>query len=284
MKIADILQQLERIDRVVPLEGERYATCLATYEAASDQRQRILAWFAGDVVPGLSSERAAVLSVGCGAGELDRELLAAGAEAVSEVSYVGIEPDTNQCQRFAASMGFADDENVQVEAHNTSFEAFGEDRRFDVVLMVHSLYYMDDPCGAIAKALELVRDGGRLVILIASNDRLNELSSSFWKLTSAGATWFSEDLSDHLSELEVSFERKRIEATLDVTACCEPVSERGVRIADFLAQVSTGELPQPLRGMIYTYLDEASERVHEQRRLPHNVDAFTIDPAAPRSR
>lgn len=284
MKIADIIQQLERLDRVLPLEGERYATCLTTYEAASNQRERILAWFTGAVVPELTTERATVLSVGCGAGELDRKLLAAGAEIASEVSYVGIEPDARQCESFTACMGFEDDESVVIEAHNTSFEDFPGRRRFDVVLLVHSLYYMDDPRGAIEKALGLVRDGGSLVILIASNDRLNELSSCFWELTSEGATWFSEDLSEHLEGLELPFERKRIEATLDVTACCEPGSERGIRIADFLAQVSTRELPQPLREMIFAYIDEASHRADGRRWLPHNVDAFTISPVAPLSR
>jgi SAM-dependent methyltransferase len=284
MKIADITQRLARLDRVLPLEGDRYATCLATYEAASNQRERILAWFTGEVVPGLSAERSTILSVGCGAGELDRKLLEASAGVASEISYVGIEPDPRQCESFAASMGFEDDARIEVEAQNTSFEDFDERRRFDLVLMVHSLYYMDDPGGAIEKALGLVRDGGRLVILIASNDKLNELSSCFWELTSQGTTWFSEDLGAHLEDLELQFERERIEARLEVTACCEPGSERGIRIADFLAQVSTRELPQPLRGMIFAYLEEASHREGGSRWLPHNVDAFTIGPAAPRSR
>ena len=79
MKIADVRQELEFLDRVEPLAGERYASCLATYEAASTQRSQIAAWFEGDVVPELSPESARVLSVGCGAGDLDRKLLAAGA-------------------------------------------------------------------------------------------------------------------------------------------------------------------------------------------------------------
>lgn len=276
MKIADILQELERLDHVRPLEGERYASCLATYEAASNQREQILAWFAGDVVPELSSKSTRILSVGCGAGDLDRELLAAGAGHASEVSYVGIEPDTRQCDRFVASMAFDAEDSVEVEAHNMGFEEFGDDRSFDLVLMVHSLYYMVDPRAALEKAIDLVSAEGRLVILIAANDRLNELSSSFWELTTETPSWFSEDLSAHLDAIEVPFERRRIEASLDVTACCGPGSDRGVRIVDFLAQVSTSELPQPLRDMIFEYLDQTSDRAGGRRWLPHNVDAFVI--------
>jgi len=277
MKIADIRHVLKRLDHVAPLEGERYAACLETYEAASNQRERILAWFKDNVIPALSRERAWILSVGCGAGDLDKEILAAGAEHASAVAYFGLEPNARQCERFISRMGFENNRNIRVEAHNIGFDAFNENRRFDLVLMVHSLYYMADPKLALENALGLVNDEGRLAVLIASNDTLNELASSFWGLENERLTWFSEDLSEHLDKVGVPFECKRIEATLDVTACCEPDSERGIRIADFLAQVPTGQLPERLRHMIFNYVDETSHRDGEKRWLPHNVDAFTIE-------
>jgi len=276
-KIADIRQVLERIDHVIPLEGECYAACLETYEGASNQRERILAWFKDDVVPELSTEHARILSVGCGAGDLDKELMAAGAKQASTVSYVGLEPNARQCERFVSRMGLKNDQDIRVEAHNVGFETFNDKRRFDLVLMVHSLYYLADPVLALENALRLVNDEGRLVVLIASNDKLNELSSSFWKRGNGRQTWFSEDLSEHLEKVGIPFKCKRIQATLDVTACCEPDSGRGIRIADFLAQVPTGELPERLRRMIFNYLKATSHRDGEKRWLPHNVDAFTIE-------
>ena len=176
-------------------------------------------------------------------------------------------------------MEYASPSRVRVAAHNTRFEEIDEDQRFDLVLLIHSLYYMENPEWALEKARGLVDDEGRLAILIASNDTLNELSSTFWELERDGPVWFSEDLSGHLEERGVPFERKRIQAKLDVTACCEPDSERGVRIADFLAQVHTSELPERLRRMIFAYLDGTSHRDGQRRWLQHNVDAFTIEPA-----
>ena len=276
MNIKDIRQELALLNNVAPLEGQRYATCLHTYESASNQRELILGWFTDHVIPQLSTDRASFLSVGCGAGDLDEKILAAGKEHASTVSYVGLEPDSRQCERFISRMVFENDRNIRVEAYNTCFEEFTEQRRFDLVLMVHSLYYMDDPKLALENALNLVSEFGRLVILIASNDTLNELSSSFWELENGGSTWFSEDLSRHLEKRGVTFERKRIEATLDITSCCEPLSEQGARIADFVAQVPTGELPLRLRRMIFSYLEATSQRDGDMRWLPHNVDAFII--------
>ena len=276
MNIKAIRQELALLNHVAPLEGQRYATCLQTYEAASNQRELILGWFTEHVVPQLSTDHASFLSVGCGAGDLDKKILAAGKEHSSFVSYVGLEPDSGQCERFLSRMVLEKDQNIRVEAHNTCLEKFTEQRRFDLVLMVHSLYYMDDPRLALENALNLVDESGRLVILIASNDTLNELSSSFWELENGGSTWFSEDLSAYLEKLGVTFERKRIEATLDITSCCEPHSEQGIRIADFVAQVPTGELPLRLRRMIFSYLEATSHRDGDMRWLPHNADAFII--------
>ncbi len=276
MKIEDIRQVLERMDRISPLEGERYAACLETYEAASNQRERILAWFKDEVAPELATDHAQILSVGCGAGVLDKELLAAGSKHASTVSYVGLEPNARQCERFVSRMGLNNDLDIRVEGHNVGFEAFNDKRRFDLVLMVHSFYYLADPVLALENALRLVNDEGCIAILIASNDTLNELSSSFWKRGNDRQTWFSEDLSEHLERVGVPFKFKRIEATLDVTACCETDSERGIRIADFLAQVPTGELPKPLRRMIFNYLEVTSQNDGKRCWLPHNVDAFTI--------
>jgi SAM-dependent methyltransferase len=276
MNINDIRQELALLNSVPPLEGQHYAACLHTYESASNQRELILEWFTDAVIPQLSTEHASFLSVGCGAGDLDEKILAAGKEHASAVSYVGLEPDPRQCERFIARMVCENDPNIRVEAYNNGFEAFTEQRRFDLVLKVHSLYYMDDPKLALEKALNLVSESGRLVILIAADDTLNELASSFWERENGGSTWFSEDLSRHLEKRGVRFERKRIEATLDITSCCEPDSEQGISIADFIAQVPTGELPLRLRQMIFSYLEATSHRDGDRRWLPHNVDAFII--------
>jgi SAM-dependent methyltransferase len=276
MNIEAIRQEMALLSDVAPLEGQRYAACLHTYEAASNQRELILGWFTDHMIPQLSTDSASVLSIGCGAGELDVEILAAGEDHASNISYAGLEPDSQQCKKFISRMELESDRDTQITVHNTRFEQFTEQRRFDLVLMVHSLYYMNDPQRVIKDALDLVSESGRLVILIASNDTLNELFSSFWKIEKGGSTWFSEDLSRHLEDRGIAFERKRIEATLDITSCCEPDSEQGIRIADFIAQVSTGELPQRLQQMIFSYLDATSHHDGDMRWLPHNVDAFII--------
>jgi SAM-dependent methyltransferase len=276
VNITAIREVLQQGSKPVPLEGEHYASSLAIYEAASDQRQRILAWARESMIPQLDAERASILSVGCGAGDLDREILAASVEQSERVAYVGLEPDARQCQRFLSQMTEESDGRARVEARNAYFEDLQDSQRYDLVILVHSLYYMPDPTEAVDRALSLVDDGGHLVILLAANDTLNELASSFWEVEADRQAWFSEDLRAHLDLYGLSYECERIEARLNVTPCFEMDSAVGTQLADFIAQVATKELTPQLQDMIGQYLDATAKHDDEQRWLPHNVDAFTI--------
>jgi len=274
--IASIRAELDRLERTQPLEGERYACCLATYEASSSQRAGIMAWIRNELLPQLGGDHLSMLSIGCAAGELDTHIAAAAADRAATVEYSGIEPDALQCERFTERLARDADARVRVSAYNACFEDFRTADDYDVVMMVHSLYYMADPGNAIDKALGLVRPGGRLVVLLASEDTLNELASLFWKLEEDRTAWYGEDLSDYLQRRGVAYEQQRIEAVLDLTECHEAGSERGAHILDFLTQVSTGDLPMRLREMILQYLDATSHRDGAKRWLPHNVEAFVI--------
>src|SRR5210317_1558111 len=105
VNITAIRKVLQQGASPVPLEGEHYASSLAIYEAASDQRRRILAWARESLIPDLDAEQTSILSVGCGAGDLDKEILAASVEQSERVAYVGLEPDASQCERFMSQMG-----------------------------------------------------------------------------------------------------------------------------------------------------------------------------------
>ena len=72
--IEDIRRELALLNDVPPLKGQRYAACLQTYEAASNQRALILGWFTDHAIPQLSTENASFLSIGCGAGDRDVEM------------------------------------------------------------------------------------------------------------------------------------------------------------------------------------------------------------------
>ncbi len=58
MKIQDVRQEMTPLHEITPLAGQRYAACLHTYEAASNQRELIVRWFSEHVIPQLSTQEA----------------------------------------------------------------------------------------------------------------------------------------------------------------------------------------------------------------------------------
>ncbi len=277
MNISDLQLELSRLDEVPSLEGNRYAECAETYEAASNQRMSMLAWLRENLVSSLPMDCAAVLSVGSGSGVFDNQFLGSISSTVREVSYVGIDPNPHQCERFTQLLETRVNGRVRVGVHAADFENHPFRERFDLVHMTHSLYYMDEPAQTIDTALNLLKDGGRLVIFLAPNGILNQLADKFWNLERGRRSWFSEDLEGHIEEQKIPFEKDRIDAKLDVTSCFVDGSEEGARIIDFIVQAETDQLPDNLRAMIFEYLQRVSTYDGARYWLPHPVDVFSIE-------
>jgi 2-polyprenyl-3-methyl-5-hydroxy-6-metoxy-1,4-benzoquinol methylase len=102
---------------------------------------------------------ARILEVGCGQGDLARELAASGHDVVA------IDPDAPEGELFQA----------------VSLEAFAEDGRFDAVVASRAVHHIPDlPC-AVAKVARLLRPGGRFILDEHACDRLDE-KAALWYL------------------------------------------------------------------------------------------------------
>ena len=104
-----------------------------------------------------------VLEVGCGAGVLSAALGAAGHRVVA------IDANAEQVEQ-ARSRG--------VDARLAVFPDFRDDA-FDAVLFTHSLHHVLDLAGAVARARELLRPGGPLVIEDFTWDELDARSAAW---------------------------------------------------------------------------------------------------------
>jgi SAM-dependent methyltransferase len=91
---------------------------------------------------------ARLLEVGCGRGDLAMRLLAAG----NRVTAIDEDPDN-----------VTDAKRAGVDARQAEWPEYA-DRPFDAVLFTRSLHHMPDIDAALARAAELINDGGRLLI------------------------------------------------------------------------------------------------------------------------
>ncbi len=276
--LARLEEALSRVEELTPLDEARFLETHAIYEGRSDQRQRIIGWFAEQIAPTLRSDSPfRVLSVGCGSGMLDVPVAARLAPRTAELRYVGVNPNRVECEVFERSFQRAALSGVGAEVVPASFEAFETDGSFDLIHFVHCLYYMSDPAAALEKARKLLGSGGRLVVFQAPCEALNALSVRFWNKEYARPTFFAEDFAELLDRWGWRYERGRLEATVEVTPFLDRDPEVGRALRDFIVQIDSQRLPPAVLELVDRYLRLIAVEDGGRNRVAHPVDVFLID-------
>ncbi|MEO0479785.1 MAG: methyltransferase domain-containing protein [Planctomycetota bacterium] len=275
---------LERLDsefsdiELRPLEGQRFLESHAVFEARSNQRRRILAWFR-DRIPSLVARRSSfgALSVGCGAGPLDIPIAKWIAECTDKLVYAGVNPNGVECEEFAKAFANQRIGDAELEITATTFEEFDATRSFELVHFVHSLYYMDDAAEALERARRMVAPGGHLVVIHAPEEELNDLASRFYARLYGRQSLFAADVRDTLDRSGCKYEQARIEAEIDVTAFFNGDAEIGLALRDFILQVESDELPRQVQEVVERHLRSIASERDGRWAIPHPVEVFVVE-------
>ena len=202
-----------------------------------------------------------MLSIGCGDGSVDVEI-ARGLAAAGPVDYRGIEPHAPSAQLFAERLGSM--ANVDVSCETAVFDSTGSGS-YDLIIAVHSLYYVSSIPVALAAAHRMLAPGGRLIVLHAPRERLNSLVG----VLAPGRTQeFADAVERVVSRAGWPVEIERIDGILDLSDHGEDRAWRD--ILDFTVQAV---IPDGLIDAVEHALRAAALKGLD---LAHPVDAFVI--------
>lgn len=245
------------------LDAESYATGHAAFEARSDQRDMLTAWLRTRLRP-REGGPVRVLSVGCGDGSVDVVVAAGLAAAGGAVAYDGVEPFSGSATAWAARLGEVDGalSNVQQVAFA---DHAAPDEAYDVVVFVHSLYYVPDVEAALRQAVTLLAPGGELIVLHAPRAELNAVVDVLAPSTGGHPQWFSDRVTGALRALGLPSGSERLHARLDLTGA-------DTDVLDFTVQAF---LPPALRGPVREHL-AAVALPGPGVVVAHPIDAFTV--------
>ncbi|MDR6909051.1 SAM-dependent methyltransferase [Rhodococcus fascians] len=266
--LIDGLRAMRRgAEALAGLPPESYAEHHAAFEMLSDQRGLIARHFA-DRLAGMGSGRLSVLSVGCGDGSLDARL-AAGLVLRAPgrtVRYVGIDPWIGSTELFAATMAALEATELDASAYVASFDDAPVDETFDVVMFVHSMYYVADLRATLHAALALLRPGGELWVAIAPTAALNALVEVLAPPLEGHRQWFSADIEKAFVDAAIVLDDTvTLDALVDLSAASDEV-------LDFAVQARlTPELHEPVRAYLAAVSVRGADGVP---RVPHPVDVF----------
>lgn len=249
------------------LEPDSYARDHAAFERLSDQRD-LIADHLADRLARMGDGPISVLSVGCGDGSLDVRLAEGLVRAVPgrPVRYVGIEPWSGSAELFTAEMTALGADELSVDVHVASFAEAPVDETFDVVVFVHSIYYVSDVGETLCAASDLLRTGGVLWVLNAPRAALNALVDVLAPPLEDHRQWFSDDVGEAFADAAIALDEV---VTLDALVDLARASDE---VLDFAVQA---RLIPELRGPVRAYLDTVSvPGVDGEQRVPHPVDVF----------
>ena len=128
-------------------------------------------------------EDARVLDLGCGVGQFLSEL----ADRRPGVELVGVDTSSEMIDRAEADYA-RDNASYSVGTWSDVERGNG----FDVITCMHAFPYVPDKPAALARCLELLREGGRLLIVQANTESWYDTAFLlFVKLTTTSATYHS---------------------------------------------------------------------------------------------
>ena len=272
--IGSIDQAVTNLAQIHPLDNSYYAQCLEIFEANSNQRLGLLGWLEANVIAKMSQDVNAILSVGCGTGAFDERILRYARSRMKQVTYLGIEPNEISAAEFSHTMDKQASDRVDVAV---LVQKFGEqvfENQFDLILFVHSIYYLEDRNDAIDAALKALKPGGELIVVIAPDEELNTVANLMWQRQMEQQSWFSEDVRAHFDAADLEHGETRVSANLNANGCFGESTEVGRNIVDFIVQTRADQLPTGLRNDISDFLMSITQGQGATTCLPHPVDIF----------
>lgn len=256
-----------------PLDTAGYARAHRTYEAHSDQRALLTDWL-GTTLAAVLPARAglSVLSIGPGDGSVDGPLAESSSPARPGLRWVGAEPNAAvgaRCrERVRAALGPTGDVVLHAGPFGTLAETVG-DESFDLVLAVHSLYYVPDLTAALTAVAARLAPGGAAVLALAPWADLNQLTTA---VDPTSHSWWSGDLPAALATAGLVPTTTRLTGRLDVTDCLDPASAAGREVLDFLVGADCSGLDDVTRGVLLDALTAIGHREGDRVLVPHPVD------------
>ncbi len=271
------------------IDGGAYAEFYVLRKNASTMTQATIEWFHNHVDVWLrevthenESHLPAILSVGSGEGDIDIEIIKAIQPYLGskKLKYDALEPNLRHYERFLDRINRMPlDASLSLAIYNVYFDQFSTNQQYDVVLLIHVLYYFDDPYQAIRQALRYTKPGGRVVIIHQSSTGIPEIQRKhMYKLKSNVDELFTTD--DIKKSLDNGGEQYRffnIDAHLEVTECLKR-SEVGLKIMSFCMECDLSQIDKlRLNLLAQSFSDLAVSRGNGKSFIYEPLGAFIVD-------
>ena len=154
-----------------PLTEKEYAQVFSTFMDSSTEYPQIMK-LSKPLVDEFEGKAIDLMSIGAGTGCIENDLIKQ--HNLNVKSFIAIEPNEAHLEKLKQTVAAWG--NIKMEIDSRYFdEKYETLKRFDMILMSHSMYCMDNPVAVIIKAKSLLKSDGKLVIFSQTEKGGHEL-------------------------------------------------------------------------------------------------------------
>ena len=209
-----------------------------------------------------------ILSVGCGDGNLDLPLLHA-LRSVTDVAYTGVDVNPHSLAVFREALGDLPATLLETTMENLPPVA----EPYDLVIVSHVLYYVDEPAGLVSRLLcEFTRTDGHLVVIHSAFDGIPSLMASV-----EGMQPFltAEDIAEGLTARDLPPAWHRLHTELDATDLLAGTPE-GLAVLEFCIESELEALTPEAQARLHTELKRRCAARGTRSFLPEEVGVLVL--------
>jgi SAM-dependent methyltransferase len=172
-----------------------------------------------------------ILELGCGLGSAAQRVMNILEERGINYDYTGVDPYLNQLERFRESL--PDDKKVKLV--RGTFDDFNAERRYDLALVVHSLYYVDNLEDSLNKVHQLA---DKALIIHHGKEGINTIHEKFPHYVTEGPHIISthEDVALALDGLNIGYDVSVYSTNVNVRPCKDPQNYEGRKMIKFFLE------------------------------------------------
>ena len=262
------------------LTQEQYTAKYITFKRRADQDAVIRDVIIKALLLKYENRSIDVMSIGAGIGWLENCIIKHPCMKIR--SMLAIEPNPDHLVKLREQSDAWTDTVVQIDSSyfNAHYET---SQKFDIVLMVHSIYCMNDPLETIIRAKSFLKHGGQLIIIVQGDQCGKELACHLYARADGAQNILSrnwidtEFVVDGLKQNNIKYEVENVKISHDVTDFMEKSdSADSSDTISFLLQTDYKDLDNQLQDEIYQLVKKHVTTTEDNRHIFNNQNGIII--------
>ena len=262
------------------LDNNEYVKMFATFKENSNQDEVVRDGIIAPIIKKYGGKAFDLMSIGAGVGWLEDDIIRHPELKVNII--LAIEPNPEHVEKIREKSAKWKDTISYIETGYFN-DDYNTIMRFDVILMVNSIYYIRDPIGVIIKAKSFLKPGGQIMIVMQGEQGNFELTSCLHKQVKFSQSMYTYNLEnsallvERLQKNNIKYQMQNFNGLLDVTDFIERKNTPSCNdTISFILHSKYEDLDNELQDYIYKIANERAIVTKDNRYLYSHVNSLII--------